>query len=99
MLKSEASVASGTFNEMFEQNPDVRLASYSAAALQPVDLTRLAESSVHGGFISVLPNRPKFEVEVRDPFFDFFGDFLAIVAEHRNVRCRRRSVPVSVRAL
>ena len=98
MLKSKASVASGTFDEMFEQNPDVRLASYSAAALQPVDLTQAAESSIHGVVhIRSTQSSKVQEVEVRDPFFDFFGDFF--VAEHRNVRCRRRSVPVSVRAL
>ncbi|MCI6211835.1 trypsin-like peptidase domain-containing protein [Bacteroides heparinolyticus] len=76
MLKSEASVASGTFDEMFEQNPDVRLASYSAAALQPVDLTQAAESSIHGVVhIRSTQSSKVQEVEVRDPFFDFFGDF------------------------
>ncbi|MDR2858974.1 MAG: trypsin-like peptidase domain-containing protein [Mediterranea sp.] len=35
------------YNEMFHQNPDVRLAAFDALDTQPVDLTRAAETSVH----------------------------------------------------
>ena len=44
MLQKESPAA---FSEMFEQNPSVRLASYSASDAQPVDLTQAAENSVH----------------------------------------------------
>ncbi|MDR0972942.1 MAG: Do family serine endopeptidase [Prevotellaceae bacterium] len=37
----------GSFTEMFQQNPNVKLASYSVAEAQPVDLTLAAENSVH----------------------------------------------------
>ncbi|MCQ4948000.1 deoxyribonuclease HsdR, partial [Bacteroides cellulosilyticus] len=35
------------FNEMFQQKPNVRLASYNAVDAQPVDMTQAAENSVH----------------------------------------------------
>ena len=39
--------AASAFNEMFEQNPNVRLAAYNAVDAQPVDLTQAAENSIH----------------------------------------------------
>ena len=36
-----------SFNEMFEQNPNVRLAAFDAVNAQPVDLTQAAENSLH----------------------------------------------------
>ena len=37
-----------SFYEMFQQNPsNVHLSAFNAAASQPVDLTKAAESSVH----------------------------------------------------
>lgn len=36
-----------TYDEMFQQNPNSRLAAYNAIGGQPVDLTAAAETSVH----------------------------------------------------
>lgn len=36
-----------SYNEMFQQNPNVRLATYDAMSAQPVDLTQAAENSLH----------------------------------------------------
>lgn len=36
-----------SYNEMFQQNPNVRLAAYDAMSAQPVDLTQAAENSLH----------------------------------------------------
>ncbi|MDE6172919.1 MAG: deoxyribonuclease HsdR, partial [Bacteroides sp.] len=48
MLHKETLVASGNaFDDMFQQNPNVRLAAYNAVDAQPVDLTQAAESSIH----------------------------------------------------
>jgi len=64
------------FNDMFQQNPNVRLASYNAVDAQPVDLTQAAENSVHAVVHIRSTQASKVqEVEVRDPFSDFFGDF------------------------
>ena len=39
--------STAAFSDMFQQNPNVRLASYNAVDAQPVDLTQAAENSVH----------------------------------------------------
>lgn len=36
-----------SYNDMFQQNPNVRLAAYDAMSVQPVDLTQAAENSLH----------------------------------------------------
>ena len=36
-----------TYDEMFQQNPNSRLAAYNAIGGQPVDLTAAAENSIH----------------------------------------------------
>ena len=36
-----------SFNEMFQQNPNVKLAAFDAVNDQPVDLTQAAENSLH----------------------------------------------------
>lgn len=67
-----------SFSEVFETdiNPNVRLASYNAVNAQPVDLTYAAESSVHAVVhIRSTQTSKVQEVEVRDPFSEFFGDF------------------------
>lgn len=64
------------FSEMFVQNPNVHTAAYSAANAQPVDLTQAAENSVHAVVHIRSTQASKIqEVEVRDPFSEFFGDF------------------------
>ena len=73
--KVPANTASA-FNEMFEQNPNVRLAAYNAVDAQPVDLTQAAENSIHAVVhIRSTQSSKVQEVEVRDPFSEFFGDF------------------------
>ena len=68
--------STSAFNEMFEQNPDVRLAAYNAVDAQPVDLTQAAENSIHAVVHIRSTQASKVqEVEVRDPFSEFFGDF------------------------
>ncbi|MCI1646802.1 MAG: trypsin-like peptidase domain-containing protein [Bacteroides sp.] len=64
------------FSELFEQNPDsnARLASYNGITAQPVDLTPAAKSSVEAVVHIKSTQASKVrEVEVQDPFSDFFG--------------------------
>ncbi len=77
MLHKETLVASGNaFDDMFQQNPNVRLAAYNAVDAQPVDLTQAAESSIHAVVhIRSTQTSKVQEVEVRDPFSDFFSEF------------------------
>ncbi|ADV43906.1 trypsin-like peptidase domain-containing protein [Bacteroides helcogenes] len=73
VLRAERPAA---FSELFEQNSNARLASYSGVDAQPVDLTQAAENSVHAVVHIRSTQASKVqEVEVRDPFSDFFGDF------------------------
>lgn len=77
-LMQNSRVENGTqaFTEIFQPNPNVQLAALSAANMQPVDLTQAAESSIHGVVhIRSTQSSKVQEVEVRDPFYDFFGDF------------------------
>lgn len=70
MLKKERPAS---FSELFEQNPDARLASYSAPAGQPVDLTQAAESSVHAVVHIRSKQLGKTEtVQDMPDIFDFF---------------------------
>ncbi|MEG1562846.1 MAG: trypsin-like peptidase domain-containing protein [Bacteroides sp.] len=62
-----------SYNEMFEQNPNVRLAAYDALNAQPVDLTQAAESSLHA-VVHIKSTQASKSVEVNDPFADIFGD-------------------------
>ena len=75
-LMQKAEYANQSFDQMFEPNPGINLAAFSGAAAQPVDLTQAAENSVHGVVhIRSTQSSKVQEVEVRDPFYDFFGDF------------------------
>lgn len=49
MMKSENNDRSElkSYNEMFRQNPNVKLATFDNLDAQPVDLTHAAETSVH----------------------------------------------------
>lgn len=63
------------FDHMFQQNPDYTLAAFNATNGQPIDLTQAAESSVHAVVHIRSTKASKIqEVQVRDPFFDLFGD-------------------------
>lgn len=47
MLQSNDVTKETSFNEMFKQNPNVKLAAFDAMSGQPVDLTQAAENSLH----------------------------------------------------
>ena len=47
LLQSNESAKETSFNEMFKQNPNVKLAAFDAVTAQPVDLTQAAENSLH----------------------------------------------------
>lgn len=66
-----------SFYEMFQQNPsNVHLSAFNAAASQPVDLTKAAESSVHAVVHIKATQLSKTQTVQQMPdFFDFFfGD-------------------------
>ena len=74
MLKPEPN-KSVAFNDVFQQNPNTRLAALDATQMQPVDLTQAAENSVHAVVHIKSTQESKTQtVTVRDPFYDFFGD-------------------------
>jgi len=63
------------FDEVFQQNPNTRLAALDAVDMQPVDLTKAAENSVHAVVHIKSTQESKTQtVTVRDPFYEFFGD-------------------------
>ncbi len=72
----EKKQAPESFTEMFSPNPDVKLASMNATALQPVDLTQAAEMSVHAVVhIKSTQNGREQIVQTPGDIFDFFfGD-------------------------
>ena len=63
------------FDEIFQTNPNTRLAALNAVNAQPVDLTMAAENSVNAVVhIKSTQESKKQTVTVRDPFYEFFGD-------------------------
>lgn len=63
------------FDEVFQTNPNTKFASLNASDMQPVDLTRAAESSVNAVVHIKSTQESKTQtVTVRDPFYEFFGD-------------------------
>ena len=63
------------FEEVFQTDPNVRMAALDASQMQPVDLTKAAENSVNAVVHIKSTQESKTEtVTVRDPFYDFFGD-------------------------
>ena len=63
------------FEEVFQTNPHTRLAAFDATQMQPVDLTKAAESSVNAVVHIKSTQESKIQnVTVRDPFYEFFGD-------------------------
>ena len=64
-----------TFDEVFQTDPNTRLAALDATQMQPVDLTKAAESSVNAVVHIKSTQESKIQnVTVRDPFYEFFGD-------------------------
>lgn len=47
LLQSNKAATETSFNEMFKQNPNVKLAAFDAVNAQPIDLTQAAENSLH----------------------------------------------------
>ena len=76
LLQSNDAAKETSFNEMFQQNPNVKLAAFDAVNAQPVDLTQAAENSLH----AVVHIRSTQEAKTRtvqqapDIFDFFFGD-------------------------
>lgn len=63
------------FHDIFQPNPNTRLAALNAVDAQPVDLTMAAENSVNAVVhIKSTQESKKQTVTVRDPFYEFFGD-------------------------
>ena len=63
------------FEEVFQVNSNTRLAAFDAMQMQPVDLTKAAESSVNAVVHIKSTQESKTQtVTVRDPFYEFFGD-------------------------
>ncbi|MDR0657842.1 MAG: trypsin-like peptidase domain-containing protein, partial [Mediterranea sp.] len=63
-------------NDLFEQNPNVKLATFNAMDAQPVDLTLAAENSVHAVVHIKSTERSKMRTvqQMPDIFDYFFGD-------------------------
>ena len=81
------------FDEVFQPNPNTRLAALDAAQMQPVDLTGAAESSVHAVVHIKSTQESKTQtVRVRDPFYEFFGDMF----DNRNGQQRQVQTPERV---
>ncbi len=75
MLPKETS-----FNEMFKQNPNVKLAAFDAVNAQPVDLTQAAENSLHAVVHIKSTQEAKTRTVQQAPdIFDFF--FLVMDAD------------------
>lgn len=64
-----------SFDEVFPFSSNTRLAALDATQMQPVDLTKAAENSVHAVVHIKSTQESKTQtVTVRDPFYEFFGD-------------------------
>lgn len=74
MLKPENRQLS--YEEAFQQNPDVKLASFNGVNAQPVDLTQAAENSIHAvvHIKSTELSKTKTVQQAPDIFDFFFGD-------------------------
>lgn len=76
-LMARQQMENAAFSELFQQNPNnIRLAGLSAANVQPVDLTKAAESSVHAVVhIRATELSKTRTVQTAPDIFDwFFGD-------------------------
>ena len=81
------------FDEIFQTNPNTRLAALNAVNAQPVDLTMAAENSVNAVVhIKSTQESKKQTVTVRDPFYEFFGDMFG----NRGGRQRQIETPEKV---
>ena len=76
LLQSNEAAKETSFNEMFKQNPNVKLAAFDAVNAQPVDLTQAAENSLHAvvHIRSTQESKTKTIQQAPDIFDFFFGD-------------------------
>ena len=76
MLQSNETEKVTSFNEMFKQNPNVKLAAFDATTAQPVDLTQAAENSLHAvvHIKSTQEAKTRTVQQAPDIFDFFFGD-------------------------
>ena len=77
------------FDEVFQTNPHTRLAAFDATQMQPIDLTKAAESSVNAVVHIKSTQEEKVQnVTVRDPFYEFFGEMFGNRGGQRQERVR-----------
>ena len=76
MMQAGDSDKQASFNEVFQQNPGVKLAAFDAINAQPVDLTQAAENSLHAVVHIKSTQQSKTQtVQGAPDIFDFFfGD-------------------------
>ena len=76
LLQSNEAAKETSFNEMFKQNPNVKLAAFDAVNAQPVDLTQAAENSLHAvvHIKSTQEAKTRTVQQAPDIFDFFFGD-------------------------
>ena len=75
MMQPEQNQQTMTFEDVFQVDPNARLAALNANDMQPIDLTKAAESSVNAVVHIKSTQEAKTQtVTVRDPFYEFFGD-------------------------
>ena len=100
LQKNTPADSTAAFSDMFQQNPNVRLASYNAVDAQPVDLTQAAENSVHAVVHIRSTQASKVqEVEVRDRSLISSVNFLVVGVVHKDDRFRLLNVQVLVPVL
>ncbi|MDR0939497.1 MAG: trypsin-like peptidase domain-containing protein [Mediterranea sp.] len=78
-LQSRIAASEDSFHEIFQQNPNVKLASFDMTNAQPIDLTQAADIAVHAVVhIKSTQQSKTVTQDVQDPFGDpfsfFFGD-------------------------
>ena len=75
LMQPEKTQQTLAFDEIFQVDPNTRMAALDATQMQPVDLTQAAENSVHAVVHIKSTQESKTQtVTVRDPFYEFFGD-------------------------
>ena len=75
LLQSNDAAKETSFNEMFQQNPNVKLAAFDAVNAQPVDLTQAAENSLHAVVHIKSTQEAKTRTVQQAPdIFSMFGD-------------------------
>ena len=75
MMQPEQNQQSMNFEDVFQVDPYTRMAALDATDMQPIDLTKAAESSVNAVVHIKSTQESKTQtVTVRDPIYEIFGD-------------------------